>query len=102
MGVMYKITNRVWGISDLPVPVFFGLQAFLVLKWLVYYIGMILLVFTYPFLYIYGVGFLIKTKQKPNWFYFALYTALFGWYIYCIVKYWILGYTPKPLGYQYH
>ena len=68
MGVMYKITNRVWGISDLPVPVFFGLQAFLVLKWLVYYIGMILLVFTYPFLYIYGVGFLIKTKQKPNWF----------------------------------
>ena len=92
MGMIYKITDKVWGISDMPWPFFYFIQAFVILKIIVYTIIICLVTLTYPLLYIFGVWYLIKKKKKPNWFYFALYTGLMGWYIFFIVKYLILGY----------
>ena len=92
MGMIYKVTEKVWGISDMPWPFFYGIQAFVIFKIIIGTIILCLITITYPFLYIFGVWYLIKKKKKPNWFYFALYTALMGWYIFVIVKYLILGY----------
>ena len=102
MGVIYKITDRVWGISDMPWPFFYGIRVFVFLKLFILLIIFLLITATYPFLYIYGVWYLIKKKKKPNWLYFVLYTALMGWYIFCIVRYLILGYpTNQTEGWPY-
>ena len=95
MGTIYKITDKVWGVSDLPWPVFYGLQGFVFLKIIVGAILLCLVTIIYPLLYIFGVGYLIKKKKKPNWLYFVLYTALMGWYVFCVVKYLVLGYPIK-------
>ena len=92
MGTLYKITDKVWGISDLPWPAFYAIRGFVFLKIIFGTILLFLLTITFPLLYIFGIWYLIKKKKKPNWLYFALYTALMGWYIFCIVKYLILGY----------
>ena len=92
MRTLYRITDKVWGISDLPWPVFYGIQGFVFLKIIVGAIILCLVTATYPLLYIFGVWYLIRKKKKPNWLYFALYTGLMVWYIFCIVKYLILGY----------
>ena len=92
MGTIYKITDKVWGISDLPWPAFYGIQGFVFLKILVGTIILCLVTIFYPLLYIFGIWYLISKKKKPNWLYFALYTGLMGWYIFCIVKYLVLGY----------
>lgn len=91
MGTLYKITDKVWGISDLPWPVFYGIQGLAFLKIIIGTIIICLVTITYPLLYIFGICYLIKTKKKPNWLYFALYTGLMGWYVFCIVKFVILG-----------
>lgn len=98
MGTIYKITDKVWGISDLPWPVFYGIQGFIFLKIIFGAILLCLVTVTYPLLYIFGVCYLIKKKKKPNWLYFALYTGLMGWYIFCVVKYLILGYPIHQYG----
>ena len=95
MGMIYKVTDKVWGISDMPWPFFYGIQAFIILKIIISTIILCLVTLTYPLLYIFGIWYLIKKHKKPNWFYFALYTALMGWYIFVIVKFFILGY-PMP------
>ncbi|MCH5237539.1 MAG: hypothetical protein J1E95_07055 [Muribaculaceae bacterium] len=92
MKTLYKITDKVWGISDLPWPVFYGLQGFVFLKIIIETILLCLVTVTYPLLYIFGVVYLVRKKKKPNWVRFALYTALMGWYVFCIVRYLILGY----------
>lgn len=93
--MIYKVTDKVWGISDLPWPFFYGIQVFIVIKIIIWSIILCLVTLVYPFLYAFGIWYLIKKKKKPNWFYFALYTALMGWYIFVITKYLILGY-PMP------
>lgn len=95
MGMIYKITDRVWGVSDLPWPFFYGIQAFVIVKILINTLLICFVTLTYPLLYIFSIWYLIKKKKKPNWFYFALYTALMGWYIFVITKYLILG-NPMP------
>lgn len=91
MGTLYKITDKVWGISDLPWPFFYGIQGFVILKTIIGGLILCLVTILYPLLYILGVWYLIKNKKKPNWVYFALYTGLMMWYIFCIVKFLILG-----------
>lgn len=95
MGTIYRITDKVWGISDAPWPVFYGIQAFVILKVIVGAIILCLVTITYPLLYLLGVGYLIINKKKPNWLYFAVYTGLMCWYVFCIVKYLILGYPMQ-------
>lgn len=92
MGTIYRITDRVWGISDLPWPFFYALQGFVILKLIVGTIILCLVTLTYPFLYAFGVWYLVKKKKKPDWLRFALYTGLMGWYIFCIIKFLVLGY----------
>ena len=101
MGMIYKVTDKVWGISDMPWPFFYGIQAFVFLKLVITLIIFLIVTATYPLLYGFGIWYLIKKKKKPDWFYFALYTALMGWYIYLIVKYLILGY-PMPAYSEFH
>lgn len=96
MGMIYKVTDKVWGISDMPWPFFYGVQAFVILKIIIGAVILCIVTLTYPLLYAFGIWYLIKKKKKPNWFYFGLYTALMGWYIYLITKYLILGY-PFPV-----
>lgn len=95
MGMIYKITDKVWGISDMPWPFFYAIEAFVILKIIVYTIIFCFVTLTYPFLYIFGIWYLIKKKKKPNWINFSLYTILMGWYIFVITKYFILG-APMP------
>lgn len=95
MGMLYKVTDKVWGVSDLPWPFFYGIEAFVILKIIIGSIILCFITLTYPILYLLGIGYLIRKKKKPNWFYFALYTALMGWYLFIITKYLILGY-PMP------
>ena len=95
MGTIYKITDKVWGISDTPWPIFYAVRGFVFIKIIVGAILLCLLTIIFPLLYIFGVWYLIKKKKKPNWLYFALYTGLMGWYIFCIVKYLVLGYPMK-------
>ena len=95
MGTLYKITDKVWGISDLPWPAFYAIRGLVFLKIIFSGILLCLAAIIYPLLYIFGVWYLIRKKKKPNWFYFALYTGLMGWWIFCVVKYLILGY-PVP------
>lgn len=92
MGTLYKITDKVWGISDLPWPAFYAIRGWVFLKIIIGALILCLVTVTFPLLYIFGIWYLIKKKKKPNWLYFALYTALMGWYIFCIVKFLILGY----------
>lgn len=92
MGTLYKITDKVWGISDLPWPAFYAIRGFVFLKIIFGAILLCVVTITFPLLYIFGVWYLISKKKKPNWLYFALYTGLMCWYIFCIVKYLILGY----------
>lgn len=95
MGMLYKVTDKVWGISDMPWPFFYGIQAFVILKLIIGTVILCFVTLTYPFLYGFGIWYLIKKKKKPNWFYFAVYTALMGWYVFVIVRYGILSY-PMP------
>lgn len=95
MGTIYKITDRVWGISDLPWPVFYGIQGFVFIKIIIGTILLCIITLIYPLLYLFGVWYLISKKKKPNWLYFALYSGLMGWYIFCIVKYLVLGYPMQ-------
>ena len=90
--MIYKITDKVWGISDLPWPFFYGIEVFVIVKIIIGTIILCLVTLTYPLLYGFGIWYIIKKKKKPNRFYFALYTALMGWYIFVITKYLILGY----------
>lgn len=96
--MIYKITDKVWGISNMPWPFFYGIQAFVILKIIIGSIILCLVTLTYPLLYGFGIWYLIKKKKKPNWFYFALYTALMGWYIFVFVKYGIMGYPMPQYG----
>ena len=98
MGMIYKVTDKVWGVSEMPWPFFYGIQAFVILKIIIATIVLCLVTLTFPFLYIFGIWYLIKKKKKPNWFYFALYTALMGWYIFVIVRYGVLGYSFPQYG----
>lgn len=95
MGTIYKITDRVLGIYDLPWPTFYVIQGFVFIKIIIGTILLCIITVLYPFLYIFGVWYLIKKKKKPDWLYFALYTGLMGWYIFCIVKYLVLGYPMQ-------
>lgn len=95
MGMIYKVTDKVWGVSDMPWPFFYGIQAFVILKIIIGSIILCLVTLTYPFLYIFGIWYLIKKKKKPDWIHFSLYTALMGWYLFVIIKYGILG-DPMP------
>ena len=92
MGTIYKITDKVWGISDMPWPFFYGVQGFVFLKIIIGALLLCLVTATYPLLYIFGVWYLIRKKKKPNPLYFVSYTILMIWYVYCIVKFLILGY----------
>ena len=62
MRTIYKVTEKVWGISDMPWPVFYGIQAFVILKVVIHTIFLCLVTATYPFLYGFGVWYLIKKK----------------------------------------
>lgn len=95
MGMIYKVTDKIWGISDMPWPFFYGIQAFVILKIIVGSIILCLVTILYPFLYFFGIWYIIKKKKKPGWLHFSLYTALMGWYIFVIVKYGIMG-DPMP------
>lgn len=95
MGMIYKLTDKVWGISDMPWPFFYLIEAFVILKIIIVTIIICAITLTYPFLYIFGIWYLIKKKKKPNWFYFSLYTGLMGWYVFVVVKYMIIG-DPMP------
>ena len=95
MGTLYKITDKVWGISDMPWPLFLGIQGFVILKIIIGGVLLCLASALYPLLYIFGVGYLIRKKKKPNWWRFALYTALMAWYVFAVVKYLVLGYPMQ-------
>lgn len=95
METLYKISDKVWGISDVPWPFFYGIQSFVFLKIIVGAILLCLVTVTYPLLYILGVVYLVAKKKKPDWLRFFLYTALMGWYVFCIVRYLILGYPMQ-------
>lgn len=97
MGMIYKITDKVWGVSDMPWPFFYGIQTFVILKIIIGSIILCFVTITYPLFYGLGIWYLFKKKKKPNLFYFVLYTALMGWYIFLIIKYLILGY-PFPIN----
>ena len=93
--MIYKVTDKVWGISDIPWPFFYGIQACVILKLIIGGIILCAVTVTYPLLYIFGIWYLIKSKKKPNWLNFILFTGLMVFYIFCLVKYLILGY-PVP------
>ena len=95
MGTIYKITDKVWGISDLPWSVFYGIQGFVFIKIILGAVLLCLVTIIYPLLYIFGVWYIIKKKKKPNWLYFVIYSALMVWYVFCIVKYLVLGYPMQ-------
>lgn len=96
--MIYKVTDKVWGVSDMPWPFFYGIQAFVILKIIIGSFILCFVTLTYPLLYCFGIWYLIKKKKKPNWLYFSLYTALMGWYIFVIVRYGILGYPMPQYG----
>lgn len=58
MRTLYKITDRVWGISDIPWPFFYGLQGLVFLKLIVGTIILCLVTLTYPILYVAGVWYI--------------------------------------------
>lgn len=90
MGMIYRITDRLWGISDLPWPFFYGIRIYVIFKIIIGTIFFCLVTLIFPLLYIFGIWYLIKKKKKPDWVYFTFNTALMCWYIFLITKYLIL------------
>ena len=95
MKIIYRITDKIWGVSDSPWSSFYAVRIPMIFKLIILGILLYALTIVYPVLYIFGIAYLIKNKKKPNWLYFILYTGLFSLYVYLIIKYIILGY-PNP------
>lgn len=86
MGTFYKLTNWLWGISDLPWPIFGAVWVGTILKVILGGIGLCLVVLVFPFVYIYGLYKWYKTKICPEWFWPFWYSFLFGWYIFMLIR----------------
>lgn len=85
MKTFYKLTNWLWGTSDLPWPIFGIVFIGTFLKIIVKTIWLCLVVVVFPFMYLYGLYKWVSTKKMPEGFYPFWTSALFGWYVFVIV-----------------
>lgn len=88
MGIFFKLFKGLWVGTDLPLP-FLGATIFgVAIRAIIYYLGVLLVIPLFPFIYLYGLYKWFNTGRKPEWFYAFWFSALFGWYIYCL-GFWI-------------